>query len=159
MSGMNLGDILDILAERFGEEKLKHATYTARCIVELSRAVTDSVAQECYNKGYEEGQEFGRREMTPDRWEMDKYQRVYDACIRRANDQVADIVQRFGKDKKIQCIKELRSITGLGLKDTKDIVDAYVLKLNEAEEAERREQQSLMDAAQEEANFMDEPPF
>jgi len=53
------------------------------------------------------------------------------------------ILKSFG-DKKIQVIKEVRAITGLGLKEAKDLVDALPKPLKEGmskEEAETAKQQ------------------
>lgn len=50
------------------------------------------------------------------------------------------ILEGFG-DKKIQVIKVLREITGLGLKEAKDLVDGVPSKIKEA--AEKAEAESL----------------
>lgn len=157
MTGMSLSDILDILAERHGDVKLKDATYTARCILELSRNVTDAVAQESYNKGHSDGYELGKRDAeVPSNFEMAKLRRMHDFQTKRANELIPGIVARLGRDKKISCIKELRNETGLGLKETKDIVDAFIVKLEAVTPSLADWERDLLDGA---SNYSDEPPF
>ena len=50
------------------------------------------------------------------------------------------ILESFG-DKKIQVIKVLREVTGLGLKEAKDLVDGVPSKINEG--AEKAEAESM----------------
>ncbi len=81
---------------------------------------------------------------------------MYDAQVIRANELVSSIVARVGRTKKIQVIKELRNETGLGLKDTKDIVDAFIVKLDAATEGLADWERELLDGGR---NYSDEPPF
>lgn len=106
---------------------------------------TVTVENNSYDRGHVDGYALGKRdaEVPPNR-EFDKYHSVYVNIMRIANEQIPGIVNRVGRERKIQCIKELRNITGLGLKDSKDIVDAYMLKL---------------DAASTNTYYGDEPPF
>jgi len=131
---MHLGDILDILSDESGEVTLNQAMRMARNIMELHASALRTAKDESYNEGYTSGHEVGKSLVsvpTPDEWEVQKLRRVYDASMRLAREQVPGIVDRVGKHRKIQCIKELRNSTGLGLKDSKDIVDEYVNKLND----------------------------
>lgn len=123
MSGMTLGDIMSILAEKCGGLTLHEAMYTARGILELSNSVTDSVAQESYNKGHVDGYEQGKSD-------GETSVSTLEAQKQTARRNIADIVRKTGSHKKIQCIKEIRNLTGLGLKDSKDIVEQYVRGLD-----------------------------
>lgn len=107
----------------------------------VARQEADGRVEASYKDGYEQGK---RDAEFPSNYEMVKLRRVYDNTLRLAREQIPGIVDRIGKDRKIQCIKELRNITGLGLKDTKDIVDEYVRKL---------------DACSTNTYYGDEPPF
>lgn len=145
--GLNLGDVLDIMSEKAGGLTLNEAMHIARNIVTLSHHIVDSVAQETYDEGYKSGHEVGKSLVVPpttEQWEVQKFERVYTFAVQKARAEVRDAVALHGRDRKIQVIKELRNSTGLGLKDTKDIVDEYILKLNQAEESVR---------------YSDEPPF
>jgi large subunit ribosomal protein L7/L12 len=51
-----------------------------------------------------------------------------------------DVVLTAAGDKKIQVIKEVRSITGLGLKDAKDLVDGAPKPLKEGVKKEEAEE-------------------
>lgn len=83
-----------------------------------------------YNDGHKDGYAMGKRDAeVPSSYEMDKLQRVYDFQKQKAQEVVKDAVQRHGTKRKIQVIKDVRNATGLGLKDSKDIVDAYVTNL------------------------------
>ena len=55
-----------------------------------------------------------------------------------------DVVLAAAGDKKIQCIKEVRSITGLGLKEAKELVEGAPTAVKEAvskEDAEKMKEQ------------------
>ena len=55
-----------------------------------------------------------------------------------------DVILAAAGDKKIQCIKEVRSITGLGLKEAKDLVEGAPTAVKEAvskEDAEKMKEQ------------------
>ncbi|QDH93872.1 hypothetical protein SEA_EVY_241 [Streptomyces phage Evy] len=135
---------------------VRRALELADELVEQHREGTVTLENLAYSRGYEAGK---RDAEVPSNYQLDKLQRVYDSSIRIANEQVAIIVDRIGKDKKIQVIKELRNITGLGLKDTKDIVDAYIVKLNASEVALAEWERDLLNEANQKANYLDEPPF
>ena len=138
MTGLNLGDILDILNEKNGNMTLHEAMYTARAIRELSMAVTDVAAQEAYNKGHDEGYELGKRDAeVPSNFEMVRLRRIEQNVKERAVQMMPGIVFENGSHKKIQCIKVLRNRTGLGLKDSKDIADAYIESLSDLADWER----------------------
>ena len=157
MSGMTLAYIISILAEKCGSLTVREAISTARGILELSNSVTDSVAQESYNKGHSDGYELGKRDAeVPSNFEMAKLRRMHDFQTKRANELIPGIVARLGRDKKISCIKELRNETGLGLKETKDIVDAFIVKLEAATASLADWERDLLDGA---SNYSDEPPF
>ncbi len=51
-----------------------------------------------------------------------------------------DVILSAAGDKKIQVIKEVRSITGLGLKDAKDLVDGAPKPLKEGVKTEEAEE-------------------
>ena len=51
-----------------------------------------------------------------------------------------DVVLTAGGDKKIQVIKEVRTITGLGLKDAKDLVEAAPKPIKEGVKKEEAEE-------------------
>lgn len=145
---MHLGDILDIMSEKAGGITLHEAMHIARNIMELHSADLRTARGESYDEGYQSGHEVGKSLVqlpTPEQHTFEKYERVYNLSVARANSIVGDVVRRIGKDRKIQCIKELRTQTGLGLKDTKDIVDEYVRRLDQMEAGT--------------ADYGDEPPF
>ena len=55
-----------------------------------------------------------------------------------------DVILAAAGDKKIQCIKEVRAITGLGLKEAKDLVEGAPTAVKEAvskEDAEKMKEQ------------------
>lgn len=138
MSGMNLGDILCILAEKNGRMTLHEAMYTAQSLLDLSRNITDSVAQESYNKGHSDGYELGKRDAeVPSNLEMVRLRRIEESVKERAVQMMPGIVFENGSHKKIQCIKVLRNRTGLGLKDSKDIADNYINSLSDLADWER----------------------
>lgn len=156
---MHLGDILDIMSEKAGELSLHESMHIARNIMELHSADLRTARGESYDEGYQSGHEVGsslNRVPTPDEWELQKLRRVYDAQTVRANELVSGIVSRLGRTKKIQVIKELRKETGLGLKDTKDIVDAFIVKLEAAEAPLADWERELLEGT---GNYLDEPPF
>ena len=51
-----------------------------------------------------------------------------------------DVILTAAGDKKIQVIKEVRTITGLGLKDAKDLVEAAPKAINEGVKKEEAEE-------------------
>ncbi|QGH76315.1 hypothetical protein SEA_DAUBENSKI_248 [Streptomyces phage Daubenski] len=143
---MHLGDIIDILNERSDSTlSLNDAVSMARDILALHQSKVNEVSNSSYDEGYKSGHEVGKSLVsvpTPDEWELTKLRRVYEMAVQRAHDNVASIVVKHGSDRKIPVIKELRAMTGLGLKDTKDIVDDYCRKLDAAG-----------------SYYSDEPPF
>lgn len=145
---MNLGDILDILAEKAGGLTLHEAMYVARNIMELHSIGVREADAKGYEEGYKSGHQVGKSTMTlptPERREIENMQRVYNYQVKRASELLPGIVTSIGSDKKIQVIKELRKQTGLGLKESKDLVDDYVRRLNAAFDGT--------------AEYSDEPPF
>ena len=61
------------------------------------------------------------------------------AAAAEAKDEFDVILVGFG-DKKIQVIKEVRAVTGLGLKEAKDLVEGVPKPLKEAVSKEEAEQ-------------------
>lgn len=145
---MHLGDILDILSEKAGGLTLHEAMHIARNVMELHSQGVREAHGNAYDEGYKSGHEVGKSLVafpTPDQWEHQKMERVYTYQLRRAGELLPNIVARIGSDRKIQVIKELRKETGLGLKESKDLVDDYVRRLNAAYDGT--------------AQYSDEPPF
>lgn len=145
---MHLGDIFDILSDHCGDLPFSQVSSMARNIMELHTQGVREAHGNGYDSGYESGHEVGKSLValpTPDQWEFKKAKDVYDYQMSRAQELVKDIVARIGSDRKIQCIKELRAQTGLGLKDSKDTVDTYINRLN-----------AMNDGT---AEYSDEPPF
>jgi len=160
---MHLGDILDILNERSDSTlSLNDAMSMARDIMSLHTVGMRENYGEGYEQGYKFGHEVGKSLVsipTPGEWELKKLQNCYDMSIQSARDNVRAYINRIGADKKIQVIKEVRARHFLGLKESKDIVDAAVEQMNREQEEERRHQQELIAQAQDSANYSDEPPF
>lgn len=127
---MHLGDILDIMSERAGGLTLHESMHIARSIMELHSAGLETAKQAGYTDGYENGTKDTEYRLN---FELDKLRRLKVNAESNATELVKDIVKRIGSHKKIQVIKELRNATGLGLKETKDIVDAYCLRLDRME--------------------------
>jgi hypothetical protein len=139
MSGMTLGDVLSILAEKCDRLTLHEAMYTARGILELSNSITDSVAQESYNKGHVDGYEAGKNDAeVPSTFEMVRLRRIEEKVKEQSTGMMPGIVFENGSHNKVKCIKALRNRTGLGLKDSKDIADAYIDSLNDLTDWERK---------------------
>lgn len=128
---MHLGDILDIINERSDSTlSLNDAMSMARDIMELHSTGLKAKEQEGFDKGYKEGKADTEYRLN---FELDRLRRVNNTAKVNAEELVKEVVRTIGSHKKIQCIKELRNRTGLGLRDTKDIVDAYCLKLDRME--------------------------
>lgn len=130
---MRLGDILDILSDECGDMQFGKVMQMARNIMELHAVGVREANSNGYNEGYKSGHEVGKSLVTspsPDQVTFHKYERVYSASVKRAEEIVGDIVRRVGQDKKVACIKELRTATGLGIADSKRIVDDYCLRLD-----------------------------
>lgn len=155
-NGLHIGDVLDILSEIAPDVSLSEALRASRNICQLSDINLERAAQESYDNGYELGK---RDAEVPSNLEMTKLRRVYDFQVQRASELIPGIVFRVGRDRKIQCIKELRNSTGLGLKETKDIVDAFIVKLDAATEGLADWERDLLYGANEGTNYSDEPPF
>lgn len=84
-----------------------------------------------YNEGYQAGYRSGKQDAEqPTSHELNRLRDIESRVKAQGAELVKDIVREVGSNKKIQCIKQLREKTGLGLKDSKDIVDAYVSKLD-----------------------------
>lgn len=157
--GLYLGDVLDIMNEVAPGITLSEAMRAASNILQLHAVAVREARSKSYDEGYDSGHQVGasvNRVPTPDEWEYQKAKRVYDAQVTRANELVSGIVSRIGKSKKIQVIKELRNETGLGLKETKDIVDAFIVKLDAATAGLADWERELLDGGR---NYSDEPPF
>jgi hypothetical protein len=145
---MHLGDIFDILSDHCGDLPFSQVSSMARSIMELHTQGVREAYGNGYDSGYESGHETGKSLVaipTPEQWELKKAQDVYDYQMTRAQELVKNIVANIGSDRKIACIKELRTQTGLGLKDSKDIVDEHIRRLN-----------AMYDGT---AQYSDEPPF
>jgi hypothetical protein len=157
--GLYLGDVLDIMNEVAPGITLSEAMRAASNILQLHAVAVREARSKSYDEGYDSGHQVGsslNRVPTPDEWELQKLRRVYEAQTARANELVSGIVARVGRTKKIQVIKELRNETGLGLKDTKDIVDAFIVKLDAATSGLADWERELLDGGR---NYSDEPPF
>lgn len=158
---MHLGDILDILSEKAGGLTLHEAMYIARNIMELHSSKVSESYGDGYEEGYKSGHEVGKSMMstpTPDQLELDKYERVYNFQKQRAQEVVKEAVQKHGTKRKIQVIKDVRNTTGLGLKESKDIVDVYVTNLTSGlADWERELLEQPHPASQ--TYYGDEPPF
>lgn len=88
------------------------------------------------NNAYDRGVEAGKvsAQNQPTHWDLQELERLrqdMQRVISAAEAQVAEVVSMTGRDKKIQCIKVLRNRTGLGLKQTKDIVDNHIASLDQ----------------------------
>ncbi|ASR76437.1 hypothetical protein SEA_SAMISTI12_254 [Streptomyces phage Samisti12] len=84
-----------------------------------------------YADGYQAGYRSGKQDAEqPTSHELNRLRDIEARVKAQGAELVKDIVREVGSNKKIQCIKQLREKTGLGLKDSKDIVDAYVSKLD-----------------------------
>lgn len=125
-------------------------------IWDVARKEANKRVESAYQDGYEQGKidaEF------PSNYELNKLRNVFESTMRITNEQLPEIVERIGKDKKIQIIKEVRKTSGLGLREAKDAVDAYLKKLSEAEKAEEEAQAGFMETALSPTYYGDEPPF
>lgn len=162
---MHLGDILDTLSERAGGLTLHEAMHIARNIMELHTAGVREARSNGYDEGYTSGHEVGKSVVsvpTPEQWEFQKMERVYNFQKQRAQEVVRDAVQKHGTKRKIQVIKDVRNATGLGLKDSKDIVDTYVANLTSGLadwEREILEQPHGVYPSAFPSSYSDEPPF
>lgn len=85
-----------------------------------------------YDKGYTRGLEDGKRQAqnSDEQYELKRLRHMEKKMVEMANKIVIEVVAKVGRDKKIQCIKELRERTWLGLKDAKEIVDAECKRLD-----------------------------
>ncbi|UVK61102.1 hypothetical protein SEA_ANGELA_260 [Streptomyces phage Angela] len=154
---MHLGDILDILNEKAGGLTLHEAMYVARNIMELHMTGVQEANSNGYDEGYKSGHEMGKSIHAipnPDQWEFEKAQRVYNFQKQKAQEVVKEAVQKHGTKRRIQVIKDVRNATGLGLKDSKDIVDKYIADLTAPLADWERD---LLEGPH--ANYSDEPPF
>ena len=163
---MHLGDILDIINERSDSTlSLNDAMSMARNIMELHTIKVRESYSNGYDEGYKSGHEVGKSLTalpTPDQWEFQKAERVYNFQKQRAQEVVRDAVRKHGTKKKIQVIKDVRNETGLGLKDSKDIVDTYIANLTSGLtdwERELLEQPHNAHPSAFHSNYSDEPPF
>lgn len=103
---------------------LKKAMHIAQTIMDLHSKRVIQVENAAYDRGYKDGSE---KPLTSDEsYELSRLRGVETHMKTIAKSYVGDIVDMVGRDRKIQVIKELRNKTGLGLKETKDIVDEYL---------------------------------
>lgn len=160
---MHLGDILDILNERSDSSlSLNDAMSMARDIMSLHTVKVREANSEGYDLGYKSGHEVGQSLVTvptPQEWQVQTWERCYELALRNARENVSAYVASIGEDRKIQVIKKVRSEHGLGLRDAKDIVDAFIQELRDRREEEDRLSREELDRAQRQANYSDEPPF
>lgn len=128
---ISTSDILAVLNEKNGNMSLREALWTASALQELTNIGMRDERQSGYNEGYDVGYEAGKRDTeAPTGFELSKLRRIEQLVKDKAAQDVKDVVRRIGSRKKIQCIKELREMHGLGLKETKDIVDNYLAYLD-----------------------------
>lgn len=144
------------LASIIYEVHLNRLNEVENNIWDVARKEANKRVESAYQDGYEQGK---RDAEFPSNYELSKLRSVYESTMRITNEQLPEIVERIGKDKKIQIIKEVRKTSGLGLKEAKDAVDAYFKKLNEAERVKEQEEAGFMETALTHANYSDEPPF
>lgn len=126
---MHLGDILDIVNEHTDGVSLADAMTLAQQVMELHSIKVSETKDAAYSEGYDSGHQVGKSRLPEDDYEFERLRRLESYMVTVANEKVPEIVARIGSDRKIQCIKELRNVTGLGLKQTKDIVDAHIASL------------------------------
>lgn len=101
--------------------------------LEAGKSIPDYTALDAqYDKGYTRGLEDGKRKAqnSDEQYELKRLRHMEKMMIEVANKIVAEVVAEVGREKKIQCIKELRERTWLGLKDAKEIVDAECKRLD-----------------------------
>jgi predicted RNase H-like HicB family nuclease len=130
--GLYLGDVLDIMNEVAPGITLAEAMRAASNILQLHAIAVREARSKSYDEGYNSGHQVGssiNRVPTPDEWELQKLRRVYDAQVKQAQELVKEATRKHGTKRKIQIIKDIRNSTGLGLKDSKDIVDKYIADL------------------------------
>lgn len=140
MATFNVDRVLRVLDNADLGFSLRSAMNLANELIGLHADRMNQVENEAYDRGHKEGYETGKRDVeVPSEYELNRLRRMETAVKANANELVKGIVNEIGSLKKIQCIKELRSKTGLGLKETKDIVDAYVLNLGRLSSWERAE--------------------
>ncbi|AIW02505.1 hypothetical protein AXJ18_gp060 [Streptomyces phage Jay2Jay] len=110
---------------------LKKAMFIAQVLMDLHSERVIQVENNTYADAYKRGYEAGKTDTeAPTNFELARLRGIEKMVKDNARELVKEVVREVGSHKKIQCIKELRNKTGLGLKDTKDIVDEYIAKLD-----------------------------
>lgn len=110
---------------------VKRAVQLADELAGMHADRTIAVENNSYDRGYEAGKVSAQS--LPTHWDLQELKRLRNdmqRVISAAEAQVEEVVSMTGRDKKIQCIKVLRNRTGLGLKQTKDIVDNHIASLD-----------------------------
>lgn len=85
----------------------------------------DYIAQDkSYNRGFLEGKDEGIRQANAEnKHEILRLRTIEQKMIEFIEPMALDIVRRVGTKRKIQCIREVRDLSGLGLRDSKNLVE------------------------------------
>ncbi|ASR77274.1 hypothetical protein SEA_PARADIDDLES_245 [Streptomyces phage Paradiddles] len=130
-ANVNLAVYLVMLHDEQPHMSFDQAMRLARRMMDHHIEVQRVAEDKGYNEGHKNGYASGKADAEqPTSWELTRLRDIEKRVKAQGEELVKDIVREVGSHKKIQCIKQLREKTGLGLKDSKDIVDAYVAKLN-----------------------------
>ncbi len=157
MSKITVQSIVTALADHYVEISLSLAFAVGRDIMyQVDGALTESyntgfedgkkrvdyIAQDkSYNRGFLEGKDEGIRQANAEnKHEILRLRTIEQKMIEFIEPMALDIVRRVGSKRKIQCIREVRELSGLGLRDSKDLVekvskiideeDAYIEKMS-----------------------------
>jgi ribosomal protein L7/L12 len=130
-ANVNLAVYLVMLHDEQPHMNFDQAMRLARRMMDHHITVQRDAEDKGYAEGHKNGYASGKADAEqPTSWELTRLRDIEKRVKAQGEELVKDIVREVGSHKKIQCIKQLREKTGLGLKDSKDIVDAYVAKLN-----------------------------
>jgi ribosomal protein L7/L12 len=117
--------VLRVLNNNDVKISLDKAMMIAAILMDWHSERVCEVESNAYQRGLAEGKE--QRLTNQEAFELGKLRRMREVTFRNAREMVGGIVETHGRDKKIQCIKALRERTGLGLKETKDIVEEWII--------------------------------
>jgi ribosomal protein L7/L12 len=120
----DLARVLAVLNNNNVNLGLKKAMFIAQVLVDLHSERIVQVENAAYERGIAVGRE--NQLSTEDHYELSRLRNMEQHMKTMAKNLVGEIVDTYGRDRKITCIKELRSRTGLGLKESKDIVEDYM---------------------------------
>lgn len=129
-----------------------------RRALELSQALFDLHSQRvieaennAFDRGYRQGQDdLKNKDGLVTELRLGKLEKLEEFAFTRANELIPGIVQKIGRDRKIQCIREVRENTGLGLKEAKEVVDNHLSTLDAIEVGFQQTPSGY---------YGDEPPF